>query len=119
VKFAALGGTPCFGGASGTGCPGSASIGLSAATYRTAKSSILTRRSGFMRHDLRQEPYAVTLHVRICAGGGGQPPSLPRPQFCRFDEQQAMGSLRAGRTGTRLRDSACSLGGGLASPGVI
>ena len=24
-----------------------------------------------MRHDLRQEPYAVTLHVRICAGGGG------------------------------------------------
>ena len=32
-----------------------------------------------MRHDLRQEPYAVTLHVRICAGGGQQWPSLPRP----------------------------------------
>ena len=31
-----------------------------------------------MRHDLRQEPYAVTLHVRICAGGGQQWPSLPR-----------------------------------------
>ena len=23
----------------------------------------------FLRHDLRQEPYAVSLHVRICAGG--------------------------------------------------
>jgi Reverse transcriptase (RNA-dependent DNA polymerase) len=23
------------------------------------------------RHDSRQEPYAVVLHVRICAGGGG------------------------------------------------
>ena len=32
-----------------------------------------------MRHDPRQEPYAVTLHVRICAGGGQQWPSLPRP----------------------------------------
>jgi hypothetical protein len=29
--------------------------------------------------DLRQEPYAVTLHVRICAGGGQQWPSLTRP----------------------------------------
>jgi GxxExxY protein len=28
---------------------------------------------------LRQEPFAVTLHVRICAGGGQQWPSLPRP----------------------------------------
>jgi hypothetical protein len=28
--------------------------------------------------DPRQEPYAVVPHVRICAGGGGQPPSLPR-----------------------------------------
>ena len=24
-----------------------------------------------LRQDLRQEPYAVMLHVRICAGGGG------------------------------------------------
>lgn len=31
------------------------------------------------RHDPRQEPYAVVPLVRICAGGGGQPPSLPRP----------------------------------------
>ena len=31
--------------------------------------------------NLRQEPYAVTLHVRICAGGGQQWPSLPRPYF--------------------------------------
>ena len=29
--------------------------------------------------NLRQEPYAVTLHVRIRAGGGQQWPSLPRP----------------------------------------
>jgi hypothetical protein len=79
-RFAAHDGTRCSGGASGTGCPGSASIGSPAATYRTVASSIPIRRSGFMRHDLRQEPYAVTLHVRICAGGGGQPPSLPRPR---------------------------------------
>ena len=32
-----------------------------------------------MRHDLRQEPYAGKPHVRICAGGDGQPSSLPRP----------------------------------------
>ena len=31
------------------------------------------------RHDLRQEPDAVTPLVRICAGGGQQWPSLPRP----------------------------------------
>ena len=34
--------------------------------------------SASSRHDSRQEPYAVAPHVRICAGGGGQPPSLPR-----------------------------------------
>ena len=32
-----------------------------------------------MRHDLRQEPYAVMPHVRICAGGAGQPAFLPQP----------------------------------------
>lgn len=32
-----------------------------------------------MRHDLRQEPYAVVPHVRICAGAAGQPASLPQP----------------------------------------
>ncbi len=51
-----------------------------------------------MRHDLRQEPYAVVPHVRICAGGGGQPPSLPRPPKRIFiypyppDAQQALAS---------------------------
>jgi hypothetical protein len=32
-----------------------------------------------MRHDLRQEPYAVIPPVRICAGGAGKPASLPQP----------------------------------------
>ena len=31
---------------------------------------------------LRQEPYEVVPHVRICAGGAGQPASLPRPEAC-------------------------------------
>ena len=30
------------------------------------------------RSDLRQEPYEVVPHVRIRAGGAGQPASLPR-----------------------------------------
>ena len=34
--------------------------------------------------DPRQEPYAVVPHVRICAGGGGQPPSLPRLCGCGY-----------------------------------
>jgi hypothetical protein len=29
--------------------------------------------------DPRWEPDAVVPRVRVCAGGGGQPPSLPRP----------------------------------------
>jgi hypothetical protein len=33
------------------------------------------------RHYLRQEPYAVAPHVRIWAGGAGQPASLPRPSI--------------------------------------
>ena len=36
----------------------------------------------FASHHLRQEPYAVTPLVRICAGGGQQWPSLPRPVEC-------------------------------------
>ncbi len=36
------------------------------------------------RHHLRQEPSAVIPHARICAGGTGQPVSLPRPLFFRF-----------------------------------
>ena len=35
--------------------------------------------SAFWRHYPRQEPYAVVPHVRICAGGVGQPAFLPRP----------------------------------------
>ena len=33
-----------------------------------------------MRQNLRQEPYEVIPHVRICAGGVGQPTFLPRPE---------------------------------------
>ena len=33
------------------------------------------------RQYLWQEPYAVVLQVRICAEGGGQLPSLPRPAY--------------------------------------
>lgn len=36
-----------------------------------------------MRHYLRQEPYEVIPHVRICAGGAGQPAFLPRPELPR------------------------------------
>jgi hypothetical protein len=46
---------------------------------RHAAFGIPIRRSVSLRHVLRQEPYAVTLHVRIYAGGGRQWPSLPRP----------------------------------------
>src|SRR5690348_9267540 len=41
-------------------------------------SSLSRRASG--RHDPRQEPGAVTPLAGIRAGGGGQPPSLPRQQ---------------------------------------
>jgi len=36
------------------------------------------------RHHLRQEPSAVAPHARICAGGAGQPASLPRPLISHF-----------------------------------
>jgi hypothetical protein len=39
------------------------------------------------RHHPKQEPYEVMPHVRIRAGGAGQPASLPRPPpfgFCEF-----------------------------------
>ena len=32
------------------------------------------------RHHPRQEPYELNAHLRICAGGVGQPTSLPRPR---------------------------------------
>ena len=47
------------------------------------------------RYNLRQEPYAVVPHVRICAGGAGQPASLPRPSIAEVDAEkvEAIGSL--------------------------
>ena len=70
VKFAAHWGTAYSGGARGIGCSGSAIIGSPFTTYRTVEGFILIRRSGFMRHDLKQDPYALLPHVRIYAGGG-------------------------------------------------
>ena len=56
--------------AGGTGSTGPASIVSPVSTSRHAGFCIPIRRSASSRHDLRQEPYAVALHVRICAGGG-------------------------------------------------
>src|SRR5262249_19316848 len=39
-----------------------------------------TTASAMERPNPRWEPYAGKLHVRICAGGGEQSPSLPRPK---------------------------------------
>ena len=44
-----------------------------------ASATLIPRPSG--RHDPRQEPGAVIPPAGICAGGGGQPPSLPRLSF--------------------------------------
>jgi hypothetical protein len=70
----------CCVGANATGYAGSASTALLVNTFRPAGFDILIQRSVSSRHDLRQEPYAVTPLVRICAGGGQQWPSLPRPR---------------------------------------
>jgi len=56
-------------GASVTGYAGSASTVLPVSTFRHAGFDILIQRSVSSRHDLRQEPYAATPLVRICAGG--------------------------------------------------
>jgi hypothetical protein len=53
-----------------TGSTGRGSIVLPVNTSRHAGFCIPIRRSDSLRHNLRQEPYAVALHVRICAGGG-------------------------------------------------
>jgi hypothetical protein len=79
VRSAAHGGLPCCAEVNETGSTGLASIASPVSTSRHAGFCIPIRRSASLRHDLRQEPYAVTLHVRICAGGGQQWPSLPRP----------------------------------------
>jgi hypothetical protein len=68
MKFAAHGGTPCCEEVNGTGSTGPVSIASPASTSRHAGSCIPIRRSVSSRHDLRQEPYAVTPHVRVCAG---------------------------------------------------
>jgi hypothetical protein len=79
LRCAARGGTLFCAGASATGYAGSASTALPASRFRHAVFDILIQRSVFSRHDLRQEPYAVTPLVRIGAGGGQQSPSLPQP----------------------------------------
>ena len=45
----------------------------------------------------RWEPYAGKPHVRICAGGGEQSPSLPRPSSASVWDGRYLGSVR--RTG--------------------
>src|SRR5580704_5749185 len=77
---------PCCDEVNGTGSTGPDSIASPVSTSRHAGFCIPIRRSASSRHDPRQEPYAVTLHVRICAGGGQQWPSLPRP----LDEDSAL-----------------------------
>jgi hypothetical protein len=65
--------TSGWSGFSNTGSPISAglvSIASPVSTSRHAGFCIPIRGSVSLRHDLRQEPYAVTLHVRIYAGGG-------------------------------------------------
>ena len=64
-------------------CPGPASDAWSSATSRGPGCSIRIRINA-SRHDSRQEPYAVVPHLRICAGGGEQSPSLPRPHKQEF-----------------------------------
>ena len=63
-----------------------------------------------LRHDLRQEPYAVMPRVRICAGGAGQPASLPRPvNIARFEKLRAEGRMQpAGATAFARRSEARS-----------
>src|ERR1700730_3404951 len=70
---------PCCAEVNDTGSTGLVSIASPVSTSRHAGFCIPIRRSASLRHDLRQEPYAVTPHVRICAGGDQQWPSLPRP----------------------------------------
>src|SRR5450631_3686990 len=67
----------CGGEVSMVECLGPGSRDMSHATSRWFGYFIRTRISA-SRHDSRQEPYAVVPHVRICAGGGEQSPSLPR-----------------------------------------
>ncbi len=69
MRSVALGGTHCCVEVNGTGSTGLVSIASPVSTSRHAGFCIPTRRSVSSRHDLRQEPYAVALHVRICAGG--------------------------------------------------
>src|SRR5438105_7021872 len=78
---------PCCAEVNDTGSTGLVSIASPVSTSRHAGFCIPIRRSASSRHDLRQEPYAVTLHVRICAGGGQQRPSLPRPYARRLGLQ--------------------------------
>src|SRR6516165_1789566 len=95
VRCAALGDMLCCGEASAIGSGGIDSTGSPLALYRTRESCIPTRSSGSMRHNLRQEPYAVVPLVRICAGGGGQLPSLPQPLNLTDDQKEKLQDLLA------------------------
>jgi len=65
-----------------------------------------TRRSDFMRHDLRQEPYAVTLHVGICAAGR-RSTAVPTATGFRVSQKQAdKGGSRFSRRSVSLNSSA-------------
>jgi hypothetical protein len=91
TRSAALGGMPCRAEVNGTGSTGLDSIVSPVSTSRHAGFCIPIRKSVSLRHDLRQEPYAVAPHVRICAGGGQQWPSLPRPVQKHESEGEVLG----------------------------
>ena len=70
------------------GCHGRGSGNWSSATSQGF--GCCTRiRINASRHDSRQEPYAVVPLVRICAGGGEQSPSLPRPNVASQRERRS------------------------------
>ena len=52
--------------------------------------------------DLREEPYEVVLHVRICAGGRPQGRSLPRPWHSSVGDAPCSASARLGERGTSV-----------------
>lgn len=67
-----------FYGLNGLAGRGPASTGWQNGGYLMFISRIHIRRRA-CASDLRQEPGAVVPHAGICAGGAGQPASLPRP----------------------------------------
>src|SRR5207302_11477910 len=98
---------PCCGEVSVTGYVGTGSIGSPLVSYRTLGSFIRCRTCGFMRQDLRQEPYAVTPPVRIRAGGGGQPSSLPHPVFAWLSKQSSKLGVNVACPFLRVAEKCC------------